>query len=293
MELTQHLLEGLYSCAEILYVIEEKSKTVVYAKGTETSCVGDKCYRAFAGLSEPCPFCPKLQELPSGESSVYIWEYFEPRSKQWLKIKNRLVISDGVQYRVGNANLINDMMGLSSDAVREVGLMQQLVRERDEVRRQFFYELSHDRLTGLLNRNQYIRDLESNSLAGESCGVLYFDLNNLKEANDRYRHAEGDCLLCRLATAMRAVPGTKKRRYRVGGDEFLLIWPGCSSKELEECRTEILWELELQNRGQRLACSVAVGSAWCEKSENVELLVSEADRRMYEEKRRNKKHGAE
>lgn len=292
MELTQHLLEGLYSCAESLYVIEEKSKTVVYAKGTETSCVGDKCYHAFAGLSEICPFCPKLQKLPSGESSVYIWEYFEPRSKQWLKIKNRLVISDGVQYRVGNANLINDMMGLSSDAVREIGLMQQLVRERDEVRRQLLYELSHDRLTGLLNRNQYIRDIESGSLAGRSCGVLYFDLNNLKEANDRYCHSEGDSLLCRLATAMQAA-GVEKRCYRVGGDEFLLIWPGCSAEELSACRAEILWELELQNKGQRLACSVAVGNAWCEKCQRVELLVAEADRRMYEEKRRGKNHGAE
>lgn len=347
MELTQELLDGLLSCAEALYVIEETSRTIVYAScfpcksKSGGAFVGEKCYSAFLGRSEPCPFCPSLRREASKDDAPYAWDYFYQPSRQWLKIKNRLITSGGVQYRVGNVNVINDMMGLGSDAVREVGQMQRLVRERDDMREQLLYEVSHDRLTGLYNRNQYNRDLEDIYQVLGACGILYFDLNNLKEANDTYNHSEGDVLLQRMAAAILSVTGRAGktpagvgqtghdagdaggtgqeadgaarrerslcapdagscgprgqscRGYRVGGDEFVLIWTGCSRDELRQCREDVLRELEVRNRGQRLACSVAVGCAWSGRTEDLEQLVLEADGRMYEEKRRIKNHGAE
>lgn len=297
MELTKDLLEGLLGCVEAMYIIEEASKTVVYTRGfvrksrSGPSFEGEKCYRAFLGKDEPCPFCPAFCDTLPDNGQPYTWDYFDPVANQWLKIKNRLVISGGVSYRVGNVNVISDMMQLGSEAVREVGLMQQLIREREEIQEQLFYEMSHDRLTGLLNRNQYNRNLETIYKNPDTCGVLYMDLNNLKQANDNYNHAEGDALLCRLAGAIRAVTGDGRRSYRIGGDEFLLIWLGCSEEELEQCREEILRELGLRNLGQRIPCSVAAGSAWSGRAKDLEQLVLMADQQMYEEKRRIKQHG--
>lgn len=297
MVLTKDLLEGLLSCAEAMYIIEEAGKTVVYTRGftrksrSGQSFEGEKCYRAFLGREEPCPFCPALCDMSPPDSQPYIWDYFDTTVNQWLKIKNRLLVSGGVTYRVGNVNVISDMMQLGSEAVREVGLMQQLIREREQIQEQLFYEMSHDRLTGLLNRNQYNRDLETIYKNPEACGILYLDLNNLKQANDRYNHAEGDALLIRLADAIRAVTGDGRRSYRIGGDEFLLIWLGCSKEELEHCRREILRELGLRNLGQRVPCSVAAGSAWSGGTQEMEQLVIMADQQMYEEKRRIKERG--
>ncbi|QNM05334.1 GGDEF domain-containing protein [Qiania dongpingensis] len=299
MELTQDLLNGLLGCAEALYIVEEVSKTVVYIScfpsrsKTGGPFLGEVCYKAFLGREEPCPFCPSLSENQDDGAPPYTWDYFEPDSGQWLKIKNRLVTSKGIQYRVGNINVISDMMGLGCDAVKEVGMMQRLILERDEMRDQLFYELSHDRLTGLLNRNQYNRDLESVYREPKAYGILYFDLNNLKEANDRFNHSEGDALLRRLADSIRTALCEDRFGYRLGGDEFLIVWAGCSKEELNRCRDDILRELRQRDEGQRLVCSVAVGDAWNGCTKDLEQLVLEADKRMYEEKRRIKGHGTE
>lgn len=310
MKWTGELWEGLLACVEGLYIIEEDSRTIVFVNsflcGEDGAkrFIGRKCFEAFVGRQTPCPFCPSLQELKETKKP-YGWDYFEPVSRQWLNIKNCLVVSDGVYYRIGNVNIIADMVGLVDDTEREIGFMNQLVRERKGMREAMAYEVSHDRLTGLLNRNQYMRDLEDRYEESGPAGVLFFDLNNLKEINDRYHHCEGDRLLCRLADAMKAVekavgqagaagtagtagvePG--RRCYRIGGDEFLLIWEGCSREELEQCRLDILRELERRNENERFPCSVAIGAAWSNPSGKLERLAAEADVQMYEEKKRMK-----
>ena len=103
------------------------------------------------------------------------------------------------------------------------------------------------------------------------------------------------CLLytSRLADSIRTALCEDRFGYRLGGDEFLIVWAGCSKEELNRCRDDILRELRQRDEGQRLVCSVAVGDAWNGCTKDLEQLVLEADKRMYEEKRRIKGHGTE
>lgn len=291
MQLTEVFLEAMLQCAEGFYIIEEESKRICYTNSffyvDEGSgrLEGKPCYQAFAGRTGPCRYCPDLRKISSTNNNVYIWDYYDARTKHWYKIKNCLVEADGIWYRVGNINMIGDMMGLGSEAVKELGEMRKLARESGELQQMLEYESFHDRLTGLYNRNRYICDLKEQFLDINCAGTLFLDLNNLKDVNDKYFHSEGDKLLCRLADTIYTATGEAGRCYRVGGDEFIIILPDCTKEDLESLRKRIQEKLRQQESENDIPCSVAIGSAWSTSAENLESLVSEADVRMYENKK--------
>lgn len=291
MELSQKLLEALFHCVEGVYVIEEDTHKIVYANHflaeSRGGCVeGRRCYQTLMERDSPCPFCPELHEE---DAEAYTWDWFDPISGQWLKIKNRLVTVDGVRYRVGNLNAVADMMDLSREAVTEMGTLNRVIQRYNQTKNALEYESTHDRMTRLFNRNQYIRDLVLSG-AVHSAGALFFDLNNLKEINDKYRHAAGDMLLQRLAASLGPADGQNRRAYRIGGDEFVVLYKDCTEAELADCLSAILEELRRRNEGERLPCIVAVGAAWSDNIIDLEELVQEADRRMYLDKQMKKQH---
>lgn len=289
MILNENLLEALLDCVEGVYVVEEDTRKIVYAnrfliESRGRRMEGEPCYRALMGRDSPCPFCPALRE---DDATPYSWDWFDPISGMWLKIKNRLVTVDGVRYRVGNLNAVADMMDLSREAVTEMGALNRVIQRYNQTKNELEYESTHDRMTRLYNRNQYIRDL---GLSGtvRSAGALFFDLNNLKEVNDRYRHAAGDMLLRRLAASLGPADSPSRRAYRIGGDEFVVLYKDCTEAELTDCLSGILADLRRRNEGERLPCIAAVGAAWSDEIIDLEELVQEADRRMYLDKQEKK-----
>ena len=91
----------------------------------------------------------------------------------------------------------------------------------------------HDVLTSFYNRNRYIQDV--NGLTGQSVpvGVIYLDVNGLKEVNDHFGHAAGDRVLTRCAQTIRRIC-KKGSFYRIGGDEFVIIYTGIGKTKFYE-----------------------------------------------------------
>ena len=151
--------------------------------------------------------------------------------------------------------------------------------ERKE-RQQQLEDLSYrDMLTGLYNRNKYIRVVESyDGKRLHNIGVAYIDLNGLKKMNDVYGHEAGDDLICRAASAIAAVfPGSA---FRVGGDEFVVAQAEISEaaflKQIDRLHKE------MENR----QVSVSIGVLWKEEQNNVIGMLKQADNIMYDAKRK-------
>lgn len=289
MTLNGKILDTLLNCVEGVYVVEEESHKIVYAnrflnESRGRRLEGEPCYQALMGRDAPCPFCPALREE---DTEPYVWDRFDSIAGKWLKIKNALVTVDGVRYRVGNLNAVADMMELSREAVMEMGALNRMIERYNQTKKELEYESTHDRMTRLYNRNQYIRDLGLGESI-RSAGALFFDLNNLKAVNDRYRHAAGDMLLRRLAASLGPADKPNRRAYRIGGDEFVVLYKDCTEAELADCLSGIQEELRRRNEGEDLPCNVAVGVAWSNEIIDLEQLVQEADRRMYIDKQQKK-----
>jgi diguanylate cyclase (GGDEF)-like protein len=115
----------------------------------------------------------------------------------------------------------------------------QAVFEANEARRasEHFREMAHrDALTGLYNRryiNERVPDLLQE--AARSCrplAVALIDLDHFKRVNDTLSHATGDTVLQQVAELlMEETAGGSAVAARMGGEEFLLIFPGLDARE--------------------------------------------------------------
>ena len=134
-----------------------------------------------------------------------------------------------------------------------------------------------DTLTGIYNRNRFNVDVEALQRKGMTrLGVVCCDLNGLKEWNDRMGHMAGDALIRRAAACIGAAfPG---RAYRIGGDEFAVVWP-----EVEQADF-LAAAAEARARLRGAGVDISIGLCWQESACDVWKQYDEADRRMYREK---------
>ncbi|MEA4974016.1 hypothetical protein SDC9_112436 [bioreactor metagenome] len=283
--------EELLRCAEGMFILEEKSKKIVWANSfftetLKTPCVGEPCWKVFLRRDTPCPFCPNLSE----QEGVYVWDYYEPQSRRWMKVKHLVFRKRGILYRAGNINLIDDMMRLNYETVHEISMLQSVLTKNENRMVSLTKEAIYDTLTGLFNRNCFHMDLEQNYAKASGIGILYFDLNNLKLVNDKFCHTAGDELLRRMASVLRVVctQTENAKCYRIGGDEFVLILTHSTEEALAHCAELFMGYMEDYNRGRKHLCSVALGRAFSEGPCDMELLVSQADHAMYQCKQKMK-----
>ena len=127
-----------------------------------------------------------------------------------------------------------------------------------------------DTLTGLKNRRAYEAELEALK-SREWTGVVFMDLNGLKETNDTLGHKAGDAMICHFAQLLRGY-FPPKCIFRISGDEFVILCTEPSVFEEQYCamREEI---------GDKAAAGCMEGSG-----ESVIRLVGEAERVMYQDK---------
>ena len=135
-----------------------------------------------------------------------------------------------------------------------------------------------DALTGAYNRNKFNQAVQDQPETFSRRGIACFDLNGLKETNDHLGHSAGDDLICRAARQLRQVFGDKV--YRTGGDEFVVL--DTESGEEEFWAAARLARRRMEDA--RVSCSVGV--SWRSGRGSVREQYDEADRQMYEEKRR-------
>lgn len=143
---------------------------------------------------------------------------------------------------------------------------------------------SMDMLTGVYNRNAMNNRVDQlcKGNAGEvkSIGIVFADLNGLKNVNDTEGHAAGDLLLKNAAMLLQNV-FVGNEIYRAGGDEFMVMMEDAPLEELER-RVELVRQ---QTEGYRNV-SFAVGFCHEADSRNVREAMKAADERMYEDKMR-------
>lgn len=163
---------------------------------------------------------------------------------------------------------------IASDVTEKVNLEQKLLH---------YYR--RDALTGLYNRN-YLNKWQDSKIIEYPLAVLVLDCNHLKHINDNYGHKAGDELLGMMAAAIEANLGKGDFAFRVGGDEFAII---CNKTD-EARAKQLVQKLHLELSGLYLhgvMLSASIGYA-CVKDNSKEIpqMYKEADRMMYENKRK-------
>jgi diguanylate cyclase (GGDEF)-like protein len=146
-------------------------------------------------------------------------------------------------------------------------------------------ESQTDALTHLLNRRAWdqllAREEERCRRYGHPAAVMSIDLDELKQVNDSEGHAAGDALIVRAAEALRAAAREIDIVARLGGDEFGIIAIECDQTRADAllARTRIA----LAERNVKASIGITIRNS----SDGLQGAMKEADRLMYEEKRKH------
>lgn len=149
-----------------------------------------------------------------------------------------------------------------------------------------------DALTGLPGSTKFhdhIAEMQRDAKRVGSVGIMFFDVNGLKEYNDAKGHQAGDLLIQKAAESLHALTDKNVSAFRVGGDEFAVVITDRDESFLHEVMQKWRGKLsELNALDDGIHCSVAVGAAFGSGAYRISELLELADRRMYAEKRRMK-----
>lgn len=170
---------------------------------------------------------------------------------------------------------------------RIVDLQQQLLMAREALREQ----ATHDGLTGLLNRSAVVeileRELERAVRDALPLSVLMVDLDHFKRVNDTFGHLAGDTVLREAAARMKSAIRRYDSLGRYGGEEFLIVLPGCAAEgavsQAERLRMALAAE-PFSVPGHLLPVTCSVGVASLADRSDADALIGQADIALYRAK---------
>jgi two-component system cell cycle response regulator len=178
---------------------------------------------------------------------------------------------------------------------RILDLQAALIHAKDELQ----FAAAHDPLTGLWNRGAILdllkREVSRRQRTADSLGVIMADIDYFKKINDTHGHLVGDAVLQevtrRLAVGVR--PYDAVGRY--GGEEFLIVFPGCNAANLvvgAERLRHCIADQPIETSVGPLPVTLSLGLASVEQGEketlDCEAFLRSADEALYAAKARGR-----
>lgn len=152
------------------------------------------------------------------------------------------------------------------------------------------YSALHDTLTNLLNRNALENSskllLSQGARFGNPLCLIMLDIDNFKQINDSFGHQAGDSVLVTFAETLRQAVRKNDIICRWGGEEFLLLLPGCPREKAIENTENIL--TAIRNTKSICPLSASAGIAIRNENETMEALIKRADAELIRAKQLGK-----
>ncbi|MDR0361150.1 MAG: diguanylate cyclase [Planctomycetota bacterium] len=239
--------------------------------------IGGKCWEALhEGQTEQCPYCPipKLyDEHGNFVKESYIWEFQNVINGKWYMVKD---------------NIITWIDGYPAHLATAVDITY-----RKQYEEQLKYSASTDAMTEVYNREWGYNKLKAimaghDDVVSTQNTLAFIDIDNLKNVNDSLGHQMGDELIINMIQNISACIRKEDVICRWGGDEFLLILR-CDLDVAEKVMEKIHFAMDHFNytEGKPYTLSVSGGLVRFDRGAGLDVdeIIAEADRRMYEFKR--------
>ena len=263
------LLWQVLNTADIGLLVTDAQRRIVYVNATFTRETG---YSPEEVLGRSCSFLQGPDTSPADVQAMrdaldryepirrVVLNYRKDGSTMWYRLSIQPLWDDGV---------VRYFVGVQEDYSETHTAHVQLER------------LAHlDALTGLGNRRAFDVRLAEQVAQGLPLTLALLDLDDFKQVNDRHGHPAGDALLAAVGRGLTHVTSSTGRAYRVGGDEFAVVFPNPAS-DVTVCTALRAALQELEGGTLRAGLGTA---RFPEEAADVPSLLRLADRRLYADK---------
>lgn len=137
-----------------------------------------------------------------------------------------------------------------------------------------------DPLTKLKNRNSLLSEVNALSV-NYNIGVIYLNVNGLKQINSKMGVKTGDTILVKTASLLKQLLHDSEYIYRIGGDEFVGIYPNIEEHDFLMV-SDMLKAFMTSDKG----FSVSVGTSWVKAGVLIQSAINQAESDMYSEKKK-------
>jgi len=178
---------------------------------------------------------------------------------------------------------------------RILDLQAALIHAQDELQSAAL----HDSLTGLWNRGAVLdllrREVCRRQRTGDALGVMMVDIDYFKKINDTHGHLIGDAVLQEVTRRLAADVRPYDVVGRYGGEEFLIVFPGCNMPDLvvgAERLRHCIADQPIETSVGQIPVTLSLGLASVEQGENeilgCESFLQRADAALYAAKARGR-----
>lgn len=165
----------------------------------------------------------------------------------------------------------------------------ELARRRS---REFEQLAQRDPLTGLWNR-RYLSDrlprlVRIARRTGRPLSIAVADLDHFKRVNDELSHDAGDRVLVATGKLLRRVVEPTGFVVRFGGEEFLIVLPGCDNESAVGYAEEVRKAMHAFSWREETGCwpiTISIGVATLGETGDIAALITAGDTNMYQAKR--------
>jgi two-component system, cell cycle response regulator len=157
---------------------------------------------------------------------------------------------------------------------------------------QLRFQAAHDLLTGTWNRGAILetlhRELERAARAESAVGILLLDVDHFKTVNDTHGHLTGDGVLREVTQRIIKAARAYDSVGRYGGEEFLIVLPGCSRGQIQQSGERIRSAVDcgpILVNGSEVPVTVSIGAAVATRGTTSETeMLAAADAALYRAK---------
>ena len=176
-------------------------------------------------------------------------------------------------------NVLQALRIFANHAMEALAVATQLAETR--------FLADHDPLTRLLNRRALLHALQEAGERAEdrNLALVFLDLDNFKQINDRHGHVIGDRVLEKFGSLLNEHVRAEDRAFRVGGDEFALLLRHAGEQDAREVVARVIDAMESNIDPLVRTLNASFGIATSSSRQEPEELLRIADEAMYQAKR--------
>lgn len=210
-----------------------------------------------------------------------------------LKIKDKIIGAMVIQGYIDPHLFSNKDIQLMEFISEQVATAIQRKQSEEKLEKSAHF----DSLIGICNRGYCLELFDRHIKLAQRNKTLillaYIDINNFKIINDTYGHKEGDEILKEVAKLFKITLREIDIICRVGGDEFLLIFPDSSLNDALSIRERLDNNLEklnkTLNKPYKIGFSIGISCYNPDNPQSIDELIGIADENMYKEKKKKSK----